>query len=162
MGKFIDEWVHLYQLRYTAGQEVCLQSSIISPDSHEEYWVSPVKIIPILPGITRRITYYSTTWTGQEWWWPLHSISWINTEKPQLEIRSTLHRAEFRITMLSSYLALHFCVCWLQGNELRRMNAHGARFAAYERSHSINIYKNGWARNSCQWSVLKGRLPRLS
>ena len=28
--------------------------------------------------------------------------------------------------MLSSYSALHFCVCWLQGNELRRMNAHGA------------------------------------
>ena len=31
MGKFIDEWVHLYHLRYTAGQEVCLQSSNLVP-----------------------------------------------------------------------------------------------------------------------------------
>ena len=31
------------------------------PDSHGGYWVSPVKMMPKLPGITHQITYYSTT-----------------------------------------------------------------------------------------------------
>ena len=33
----------------------------VAPDSPKGYWVSPVKMIPKLPGITRHSTYYSTT-----------------------------------------------------------------------------------------------------
>ena len=32
-----------------------------TPDSHGGYWVSPVKMMPKLLGITHQITYYSTT-----------------------------------------------------------------------------------------------------
>ena len=35
--------------------------AIYTPDSHGGYWVSPVKMMPKLPGITHQITYYSTT-----------------------------------------------------------------------------------------------------
>ena len=34
---------------------------VCAPDSHGGYWVSPVKMMPKLPGITHQITYYSTT-----------------------------------------------------------------------------------------------------
>ena len=34
---------------------------VFAPDSLKGYWVSPVKMIPKLPGITRHSTYYSTT-----------------------------------------------------------------------------------------------------
>ena len=40
---------------------VRLVSVFITPDSHGGYWVSPVKMMPKLPGITHQITYYSTT-----------------------------------------------------------------------------------------------------
>lgn len=39
----------------------CAASIRFSPDSLKGYWVSPVKMIPKLPGITRHSTYYSTT-----------------------------------------------------------------------------------------------------
>ena len=41
-------------------KEPCIRPSL-TPDSLKGYWVSPVKMIPKLPGITRHSTYYSTT-----------------------------------------------------------------------------------------------------
>ena len=39
----------------------CHVTTVLPPDSLKGYWVSPVKMIPKLPGITRHSTYYSTT-----------------------------------------------------------------------------------------------------
>ena len=44
-----------------AGQFARCHAGNESPDSLKGYWVSPVKMVPKLPGITRLCTYYSMT-----------------------------------------------------------------------------------------------------
>ena len=52
-GCFLESWVNDYPLTEKPEGSVPL-----SPDSHGGYWVSAVKMMPKLPGITHQITYY--------------------------------------------------------------------------------------------------------